>query len=520
MSSPYPPIMEIEVYSHSYRIHHISLQASFMISSFSSKMTQVGLVRKPGGKMVNEPTKEFFGCNLSKTEYYFHINSFSILIDQLRRWQIRDDQIKIVYNKGFKPAPINFKLRDDYTLREHQVPIEAYAIEYVKDNQNIGKSRNCKFIGMQTGKGKGITSISAATKIGYRTVMFMHPKYLDKWRVEIRRYVELEDEDIIIVAGGKPLSKLIHSAKNGNDVPAFIIISSATYRNYLSEYEENDSVCISEYGCTPIEFFETIGAGTMIIDEVHEAFHMNFRICCYSNLEVIIGLSATLMNYDGFMEEMYEMAFPKLQRADKLADDRYIKVFPVSYRFYNPRPIRLNEWNQNTYSHNAFEESILRNKNILANYLKLFKFVIDHGYIKDKKPDDKLRIYATKISMCTVLRDYLRTQYPNLVIERYVGEDEYDNLINPDISISTLGSGGTGHDIPNLRAVILSVNILSIQSNRQVLGRLRKLEDRDTKFYYLYCDDFDKHREYHLKRKEALLPVCASIQDIQYPDRV
>ena len=520
MSSPYPPIMEIEVYSHSYRIHHISLQASFMITSFAARMTQVGLVRKPGGRMVNEPIKEFFGCNQSRTEYYFHINSFPILLDQLKRWCIRDDQVKIHYNRGFVPDRIHYTLRDEYTLREHQVPIESYAVDYVKNNQELSKNRNCKFIGMQTGKGKGITSVSAATKIGYRTVMFMHPKYLDKWRTEIRRYISLPDEEILIVAGGKPLSKLIHLAKSGEKLASFIIISSATYRNYLSEYEENDSLAIDEYGCRPIEFFETIKAGTMIIDEVHEAFHMNFRICCYSNLEVVIALSATLMNYDKFMEEMYEMAFPKLQRADKLADDRYIKVYPISYRFYNPRPIRLNEWNQNTYSHNAYEESIIRNKYILANYLKMFKFVIDHGYIKDKKPGDKVRIYATKISMCTLIRDYLRTQYPDLVIERYVGEDEYENLIDPDISISTLGSGGTGHDIPNLRVVILSVNILSIQSNRQVLGRLRKLEDRDTKFYYLYCDDFDKHREYHLKRKEALLPVCASIQEIQYPDRV
>ena len=71
--------------------------------------------------------------------------------------------------------------------------------------------------------------------------------------------------------------------------------------------------------------------------------------------------------------------------------------------------------------------------------------------------------------------------------------DPYENIIEPDIRVTTIISGGTAIDIPNLRTLILN-NIKSPVANLQTMGRLRDLQNRDVKFYYLYSEQIAKHR--------------------------
>ena len=66
-------------------------------------------------------------------------------------------------------------------------------------------------------------------------------------------------------------------------------------------------------------------------------------------------------------------------------------------------------------------------------------------------------------------------------------------------------------DIPNLRVVIQTVSVSSIQANIQNFGRLRKLKDRDTKYCYLYCNNIPKQKDYHMRRVELFRDRAASI---------
>ena len=100
---------------------------------------------------------------------------------------------------------------------------------------------------------------------------------------------------------------------------------------------------------------------------------------------------------------------------------------------------------------------------------------------------------------------------------RYVEDDPYEHVIESDIRVSTLGSSGTAIDIPGLRCVILTISVRSIQSNEQVMGRLRKLPDRDVKFYAWNAANVPKQVEYQKQRIELLRDKVLLTRHLVYP---
>ena len=108
--------------------------------------------------------------------------------------------------------------------------------------------------------------------------------------------------------------------------------------------------------------------------------------------------------------------------------------------------------------------------------------------------------------MCTELTEYMRKKYPRLDVRRYDEDDEFENLIDADVSVSTMQSSGTAVDIPNLTTVIMTTAMASSQGNIQGFGRLRALKNDNTKtdFLYFVCEDIPKHIEYHEKKRMIL----------------
>ncbi|MNL29466.1 hypothetical protein D3C87_1511480 [compost metagenome] len=81
-------------------------------------------------------------------------------------------------------------------------------------------------------------------------------------------------------------------------------------------------------------------------------------------------------------------------------------------------------------------------------------------------------------------------------------------MLESDIIVSTLKSLGTAQDIPKLLHVYMTDGLGSSQANLQAMGRLRDTilkiwPDAVPTFYYLVCEDIEKHIEYHERKKET-----------------
>jgi len=109
-------------------------------------------------------------------------------------------------------------------------------------------------------------------------------------------------------------------------------------------------------------------------------------------------------------------------------------------------------------------------------------------------------------------------EFPKLKIDIYMSEDDESNLYDSDICITTFQSTGTGKDIFGLTKIYQTVSVLSEVINKQSIGRLRKVKDKQMEFYYFYSANITKHRRYHENRVKIFTSVCKKIKYDYYSD--
>ncbi len=512
-------IMRVTVFSHFFKITKLTPQAKNLIYEFSKRFVMKGLERGPRGRYVMKQLRVFAAATKDREQFHFHINSFEDFKAFLKEKHISDSLVEIKYQKLFKPKEVHIPIREGWSAREHQVPIVDYLTADIIDTGALDEVIRSRLVGIQTGKGKTSTSLFAISKIGCLTVVIVRPMFMGKWLSDIIKVLEVEPKEVLSVRGSAQLKALINLALTDKLNAKFVIVSNKTMHGWLKHYEISPRAAKKAgYKCDPEDFFKVLGAAVRLIDEVHLDFHLNFRLDLYTHIPIAISLSATLFNNNKFLEDMYEVAYPKdKSRYNGGELDRYANAFSVHYSFKDYVKLNTTEFGSSSYSHNAYEKSIIRKQHYLDSYFSLIIWVAKLGFFKDYKPGERMAIFVASIAMATELSDFLKMMYPDLKVNRFVEQDPDENLLESDISVTTILSGGTAHDIPNLKAVILTVAVDSIQSNVQTLGRLRKLEDTPTRFYYFVNESVPKHVDYHKRKKDMLQERAATYRELFYP---
>lgn len=354
-----------------------------------------------------------------------------------------------------------------------------------------------------------LVSLYSIAKLGVRTVLTMASGHKETWIKSMAWIYTNSVEETLVISGNIALRKAIANAKAGTLDKSILLITLDTIRDYLTEYNTNGK---SSYGCNPQELYKTLGVGFRITDEAHEQLHFGFRHDILTNVPKCLFLSATLDSHDKAINKLYEIIFPYKDRYQGLAYDRYIAVVAVGYRLKNPEKMDCD--GPMGYSHIKFEQSILENKHTTHNYLEMISRITAKIFIKDYIRGQKYLIYCASIEMCECVASYLDNKFNNsqynlgLNIVSFNGNTESEVLYANDILVSTRGSVGTGKDILGLVKVLSTIAIDSKQSNKQMVGRLRRIDELYPglvpTFYYLVCLDINKHRYYHDKKLEML----------------
>lgn len=358
-------------------------------------------------------------------------------------------------------------------------------------------------------------SLQAVANVGHRVVLITKASFLEKWLEDFTKTFECMTDEILVVKGSGQLMKLLDLAEEGKLTEKAILISSATFRNYLKDYEESgEELRDLGYACMPYEFFEHVGAGVRLVDECHQDFHFYFKLDTYTHITSSISLSATLITDDLYLQQMYKVMFPLNDRMLKRDLEKYIDSIAVHFSHKNTRSIRTEEYGSTTYSHMAYEKSLLKQPEAKLHYCQLVQYILELSYFRDKLPGEKAIVFAASVDMCTEISDYLKRQYPHLDVRRYVEDDPYENVLDADIRVTTIGSGGTAIDIPDLSCTVMTTVIQSIQANVQALGRLRKRTNGKVEFYYFVADDVEKSVQYHLNKKTMLGQRAKTFKEI------
>ena len=500
---------KVDVFSHFFKLTFVTPRGRDVIQTFLKNYIQMGLVRK-GRRYVREPVKVFGARIRDGSEYRFHINQLTDFRRVCADVGIPEEFIKPTVHELYAPAPSKLQMLPHWIPRDYQEPI----LEYLGSPE----PNNRKLVEIQPGKGKTFLATRRAVDTGQRVVVIIKPAYMEKWIADFQKHCGIDKKDIISIQGSGPLMNLIATAKQGKLDADVIIISNKTLQNWYTLYERKGRYSLDVgYDCLPEEFLPLLQAGVRIIDEVHQDFHLNFKSDLYCHCPLTISLSATLISDDPFIARMYEVGYPRNHRYAGLEYDKYINSTAVFYTVTRPDLLRTTEWGSPNYSHHVFEQSVIKIDGLLQGYFEMIDTLVRDYYYKDYKPGNRCLVYCTSIQLCTLVAEFLKKRHPDKDVRRYVEDDPYENLMEAEISVSTLLSAGTGHDIDLLSTVILTTAVSSSASNIQGFGRLRNLAGIEKRFVYLVCLDVPKHLEYHGRKNELLLSRALTCTTSNYP---
>lgn len=485
--------IEIIKRSHSFQVKTNYRGLANVISKFGERFEEREWKKVKGQPATFQLVKQYSVVNAIGNEFSFHINAFNEFIGYLAWMGIDENLYTVETMKMHRPEKIDIKIVSPYKPMEEQVPLIKY----------LGEPGKTKILTLQTGKGKTYCFLQGFATIKERCALILPAKYIQRWVDDLTgdgQVVDLKEEDLWVVKGSADFARLISMAKKNEFHAKMVIFSSTTFQLYLKAFRDNPVAALKEYGCEPIKLMGLLKVGVVGRDEVHELFHFNFLVDLSVNVPRTISLSATVDFDNKMTNKMCALMFPKSEQINNGVWDKYIKAIGLFWKLDKPKLMRCTL--NGAYNHGQFEASIIKNKKVLENYLDMIQDMVESIYCRFDN-GEKIIIFAYTVQMCTLIARRLEEGYDHdkeIKINRYVGEDEYTDLMEGDIIISTLKSAGTAVDISRLRGVLMTTAIYSTQSNVQALGRLRKLKNKphvSPEFYYLICKDIDKHIDYH-----------------------
>lgn len=486
-------------YSHHFALESPNDRYITAIESYTrNNLLSIKYSKLWNGKVIKKLDKVFAVKTKRPLIYRFHINCLQEFLDWMRTHGYND--FRIIEQEMYEPEHCDFKIVTDKTPWGIQPEIISY----------LAGEGEKKVIELQAGQGKTLCTLFAINEIKQRTVLCIKPMYIQRWMDDLagkNGIFKLKPHELCKVQGSMELASIIRMALDGNLTYKFIIISNKTLHLYYKEYINGENMD-KYHGVKPFELFKVLKAGVRVIDEAHQDFHQCFKTDLFSHIPKTIELSATLVPDDIFMRKMYETVYPKEKRFGGGIYHKYVNVFSIPYKLDKSNSSRIvtTQRGMTSYSQGAYEESIMKDKKRLSNYLDKIEDLTAKYWASKRVEDYKLLIFASRVDMCRLIVERLEKIYPNLKITKYTEEEDYKILPEMDIIVSTPISAGTAVDIPKLQVCINTVALGATQANLQMIGRLRELRGTEVKptFVYTYCIDIEKHIEYHVKKRDFI----------------
>lgn len=478
-------------------------------------------------KTKREIDKTFASANKERTHFRLLNACYDDFIRYMAGRGIAEDSWEIEEVRMYVPTPVDFNCIFPHPLREKQVEIKDFIStrppKPILPNMHYYPQR---VIPLQMGGGKTLIALYMAAHFGFRTMIEVSKRYRENWVSNVcgkDAKLDVDVSDVLVIQSHTDLVRAIRKAKAKYEKFDYkiIIAHKSTISNFVNAYVRGEPE-FKQYGIKVEDLYKVLGVGLLIRDEVHEELHANAKQDLHRHVPLVINLSATLEFDDPKVDEMCKLVFPLDSRFNAGEWNKYIEVLAVRYGLQLPTKLKWYQYKNGPYNQAEFEKSILKDKFKFDLYANFICNLIMEYFELIHEPGDKLAVYAHTIAMCTHLQAYIEDRFSQYSVNRYVGEDDYEDLISADIVVTTPGSAGTGQDIKGLRRVIMTNAIKSSQKNFQVAGRLRELFELDSKgvvrdvmFLYLVCNDIQQQVDYHFFKRSKFRGKMKSQNEIE-----
>lgn len=413
--------IKVEVYKTFFKviIKGPTAEVDISLDSLKKFLTDYEIVfLKNKKKQIKINSKLFYKNDLENT-YIFPISVLRACITILKsKFSLNSKEVKYFIDSDSEN--LFFNIRDNYKLRDYQ---ELY-LGLIIDK----KSPPYVLIDLKPGAGKTFISVNALQRLKKKVAIVILPKYIDKWLADIELYTDIPKDRIYCIEGNSSIQNIL---ENDLDYDIYII-SIRTFYNYINMYENDPTIT------SPTEVFKRMKVGVLLSDESHQETVSLSRIVMYSDVEKVIGLSATYVATSKKDKDIQSVLFPNEVRISNLVKfDTYIDIIEVGY-LVNPS-YKLKAKSNYGYNHIKYEQSISRlNILKLTYYDMLIRYMVEYYFALMEK-GEKCLVFFSTIHTCTDFVNYLKKKFPEYKVNRYVGEDSYEDLLNGDIVVSTLG---------------------------------------------------------------------------------
>lgn len=343
--------------------------------------------------------------------------------------------------------------------------------------------------------------IVSASRIG-RRALIKTPILVNQWIGAIKKFTKLTDDDIYVISGSASLARLI-SEIDKTLFPKIILASVQTIRSYAQRE--------APYHIFPRieDFCNLCDIGIVVSDEVHLFFHTGLMLDMMLNPRVMIPMSATYEVTDRQIEPIFNGHFPKNLRFGEDRYERYVTV--TSYTFDIPSD-KLAKSQYRTfagYNHTLYEKDLLKKKPVIDRIIRdVYYPILEMEYFSYAQPGERLLIICARTEMCAYMVKILKRDYPDKKVALFIAGTPESVKSENDIIVSTVKSAGVGFDVPNLITTFVTVAADSPPLNKQLLGRLRKVEGRDPRLAYVACRQLESHRKYTQTRRMVFPPLA------------
>lgn len=489
------PAFRVEIFTHYFCVSRFDRTVKTILMDYAKEFAEYDSVyNRRSGRMQQVVKRMFAASTDNRQEMRFHIFALEEFYEHFKRSGYKKESMDIITHLTPVPVSCELPLMPSWKPYDYQIPIIERGTQLNEVVQGLV---------MAGGLGKTSVALAIASRLGVRLVIVLRGMYVDRWElalIEHTRVLDIAKEDYMITRGAKDMIAMIKAAKAGELTEKVIIITNMTMHAFLKHYElfPTDRKL---YGCLPHELYTVLGAGFRIIDEVHQDFHMNFRQDLYTHIQKSLSLSGSLKKSSSFINRMYEIAIPRRHRIGDVRKKPYCSATALFFQLDKQSKDKIRYLSaRNQYSHNEFESSILKDKKLLFKYLDMIRTCWDTFFIERYEEGMKGMLFAGRVEMCDEIVETFRKEYPHLKTMRYTADDEYENLLEADIIVSTLLSAGTAVDIKDLRTVFMTTAVGSIDQNIQAFWRIRELKrypNTVPDFIYFVCGDIPQHVEYH-----------------------
>lgn len=472
------------------------------------------------GRITVEKGDAYYVHVPSMNWFYFHKDYFhrikQIVLNTAIEYNKQVEVKEHTYQRG-EPYKCEF---DNYGFQMEVTDPES---RFYYQNEVVEKALDPLYLqiifAIQTGRGKTKSAQKVMVKRGVRTVLIHRPTYVAKWKfdcIDDETGLRVDEKHVYVAQGTQGIYDLIEDGRSGKlDRMGIkvVILPTVSLFNFMKE-------AIATMASSPVNFesfYDDIGAGQVVYDEVHEHFLLVYLSGILLNPPYSLEMSATL----------------KPGAAKKFIADRYLERFPMRFRvsvpyipvvdirglYYSiddPSFIRRVA-RMSPYNHKLFEQQLIKHK-LDDSYFSMVFDILKRSYLDKYEPGQKALVFFSLVEMCVAFTKYVKHRLrngdgpPGLTVAKYNAGDSYDEFIAADIGVSTPGKAGTAIDIPGLVVAIVTIAIDDRQLNEQIAGRPREVTkwDLTPKVFFLHCSEMPKHLQYLASRQESLKEVVKS----------